>query len=131
MDSDDSRSSNTSESSNSSSIASPVDKDDQKASPENPLIAGNGDGENHDENADDQQKQADADNSNQDLSISKEEEDIELSDAEDQQKPPKESNISHDDLSDISDLESSNDTSSKKYTDLRQKLNKVISQFKF
>lgn len=55
------------------------------------------------------------------------EDELELSDldVDESKKDTKQAEISHEDLSDISDLESSNDVTSQEYSDLRQKLNKV------
>lgn len=127
MESDDeSHSSNSSESSNSSSNgpASPSENKELERIPANESVA-------------DLEKQNEIHNdsenvSNQDMS-KEDEEELELSDLDDNEgefKNPKQTaDISHEDLSDISDLESSNDAASQGYDDLRQKINKVNHPF--
>lgn len=58
--------------------------------------------------------------------IQDDEEELELSDIEEEPKGSKQTEVAHEDLSDISDLESSNDQTHG-YADLRHKLNKVMS----
>lgn len=64
------------------------------------------------------------------LKNEQEDEDIELSDIDENtsKNEYKPADISHEDLSDISDLESSNDVNSQDYSDLRHKLNKKRRQ---
>lgn len=141
MESDDS-SSNSSDSSNSSGPASPPQENENEQQPEQFSHLSEGDDsssiqplqqhetENMDENNQSMSATQQADDgvkSNDQSKDEEEEEELELSDMDEDQdsnRNSKKADISHEDLSDISDLESSNDANSQNFTDLRQKLEK-------